>query len=194
MCICYILIKINAKELLTAYRKPKYIIYVIYSRLNGVFPPLNAKGIKAFSGIRARIFKVKAHALCQTINIDNYWIISRFHWLKVIKDVRWLVCEWEQNINNSINMHSFVTRWGIRSYYQISFTRRSRRGMRGDCGNIAERLSFPGRVCVSAWKATGLYRVYAIIVSCATRSYQGVRVNAVSSNSAELRGSATAIA
>jgi len=40
----------------------------------------------------------------------------------------------------------------------------------------------------------GLYRVYAIIVSCATRLYQGVRVNAVSSNSAELRGSATAIA
>lgn len=66
--------------------------------------------------------------------------------------------------------------------------------MRGDCGNVVERLSFPGRVCVSAWKAMGLYRVYAIIVSCATRSYQGVRVNAVSSNSAELRGSATAIA
>jgi len=65
--------------------------------------------------------------------------------------------------------------------------------MRGDCGNIVERLSFPGRVCVSAWKAMGLY-VYAIIVSCATRLYQGVRVNAVSSNSAELRGSATAIA
>lgn len=47
---------------------------------------------------------------------------------------------------------------------------------------------------MSAWQAMGLYRVYAIIVSCATRSYQGVRVNAVSSNSAELRGSGTAIA